>query len=132
MLYLDSSAIVRLVTREPGTTELVQAIRTDPEVVSSAIARTEVVRAVRRSGGRPARAETVLERIALVHIDEQTLRSASHLAPTGLRTLDAIHLATVLSLADDVDALITYDTRLADAAVDAGLEVRSPGQDQDR
>ena len=132
MLYLDSSAIVKLVTREPGTTELVQAIRTDPEVVSSALARTEVVRAVRRSGGRPARAETVLERIALVHIDEQILRSASHLAPTGLRTLDAIHLATVLSLADDVDALITYDTRLADAAVDAGLEVRSPGLDQDR
>ena len=40
MLYLDSSAIVKLVTREPGTTELVQAIRTDPEVVSSALART--------------------------------------------------------------------------------------------
>lgn len=132
MLYLDSSAIVKLVTREPGTTELVQAIRTDPEVVSSALARTEVVRAVRRSGGRPARAETVLERIALVHIDEQILRSASRQAPTGLRTLDAIHLATALSLADDVDALVTYDTRLAHAAVEAGLEVRSPGQDHDR
>ena len=87
---------------------------------------------MRRSGGRPARAETVLERIALVHIDEQILRSASRQAPTGLRTLDAIHLATVLSLADDVDALITYDTRLADAAMNAGLEVRSPGQDHDR
>ncbi len=132
MLYLDSSAIAKLVTREPGTTELVEAIRADPEVVSSALARTEVVRAVRRSGGRAARAETVLERIALVHIDEQILRSASHLAPTGLRTLDAIHLATALSLADDIDALVTYDTRLAHAAVGAELEVRSPGYDPDR
>ena len=129
MLYLDSSAIVKLVTREPGTTELVQAIRTDPEVVASALARTEVVRAVRRSGGRTARAETVLERIALVHIDEGVLRTASHLAPTGLRTLDAIHLATALSLASDLVALVTYDARLADAAAEAGLEVRSPGQD---
>jgi predicted nucleic acid-binding protein len=132
MLYLDSSAIVKLVTREPGTTELVQAIRTDPEVVSSALARTEVVRAVRRSGGRSARAETVLERTALVHIDEQILRSASQLGPRELRTLDAIHLATALSLADDLDALVTYDTRLAHAAMNAGLEVRSPGHDSNR
>src|SRR5215210_4273616 len=131
MLYLDSSATVKLVTREPGTSELAQAIRTDPEVVSIALARAEVVRAVRRSGGRAARAETVLERIALVHIDEQILRSASHLAATGLRTLNAIHLATALSLAGDVGALVTYDNRLAHAAVDAGLDVRSPGHDPD-
>ena len=132
MLYLDSSAIAKLVTRERGTTELVRVIRTDREVVSSALARTEVVRAVRRSGVRATRAETVLERIALVHIDEQVLRRASDLAPTELRTLDAIHLATALSLADDVDALVTYDSRLAHAATDAGLEVLSPGEDTGR
>jgi uncharacterized protein len=131
VLYLDSSAIVKLVTREPGTAELVRAVRTDPEVVSSALARTEVVRAVRRSGGRAARAEAVLERIALVHIDDGILRSAAHLVPTELRMLDAVHLATALSLADDVAALVTYDARLADAAAEAGLEVRSPGQDPD-
>ncbi len=127
MLYLDSSAIVKLVTREPGTPELVEAVRTEPEIVSSALAWTEVVRAVRRSGGRVARAEAVLERIALVPIDEGITRSASHLSPAGLRTLDAIHLATALSLADDVAALVTYDARLAEAAAKARLEVRAPG-----
>jgi predicted nucleic acid-binding protein len=129
VLYLDSSAIVKLVTREPGTTELVQVIRTDPEVLSSALSWTEVVRAVRRSGSRTVRAERVLERIALVHIDDGILRSAAHLTPTGLRTLDAIHLATALTLANDIAALITYDDRLGAAAVEAGLEVLSPGQD---
>lgn len=127
MLYLDSSAIVKLVAREVGTAELVQTVRADPEVVSSALAWTEVVRAVRRSGGRPARAEAVLERIAVVPIDDGIIRSASRLLPTALRTLDAIHLATALSLEADLAALVTYDERLAGAARGAGLEVRAPG-----
>lgn len=127
MLYLDSSAIVKLVAREVGTPELVQTVRADPEVVSSALAWTEVVRAVRRSGGRPARAEAVLERIALVPIDDGIIRSASRLLPTALRTLNAIHLATALSLEADLAALVTYDERLAAAARGAGLEVRAPG-----
>ncbi|MBA3690101.1 MAG: type II toxin-antitoxin system VapC family toxin [Actinobacteria bacterium] len=127
MLYLDSSAIVKLVAREAGTTELVQTVRADPEVVSSALAWTEVVRAVRRSGGRSARAEAVLERIALVPIDDGIIRSASRLFPTTLRTLDAIHLATALSLEADLAALVTYDERLAGAGRRTGLEVRAPG-----
>lgn len=126
MLYLDSSAIVKLVAREPGTPELVEAVRADQEIISSALAWTEVVRAVRRSGGRAGRAEAVLERIALAPIDDGILRSASRLSPTGLRTLDAIHLATALSLEGDLAAFITYDARLVDAA-SAGLEVRAPG-----
>lgn len=127
MLYLDSSAIVKLVAREPGSPELVEAVRADQETISSALAWTEVVRAVRRSGRRAARAEAVLERIALVPMDDGILRSASRLSPTGLRTLDAIHLATALSLQGDVAALVTYDARLAHAATAAGLEVRAPG-----
>ena len=127
MLYLDSSAIVKLVTREPGTPELVEAVRIEPEIVSSALAWTEVVRAVRRSGGRTTRAEAVLERIGLVPVDEGIMRSAARLSPAGLRTLDAIHLASALSLADDVAALVTYDARLAEAAATAGLQVRAPG-----
>jgi uncharacterized protein len=127
VLYLDSSAIVKLVAREPGTLALVEQVRADPEIVSSALAWTEVVRAVRRSGGRAVRAEAVLERIALVPIDDGVIRSAARLSPTGLRTLDAIHLATALSLEGDITALVTYDVRLAEAATAGGLEVRSPG-----
>jgi predicted nucleic acid-binding protein len=57
------------------------------------------------------------------------IRSASRPSPSGLRTLDAIHLATALSLQGDIGCLITYDVRLAEAATMAGLEVRSPGLD---
>jgi uncharacterized protein with PIN domain len=70
MLYLDSSAIVKLVAREPETPELVEAVRADPAVVSSALAWTEVIRAVRRARGLVARAREVLEGIALVPIDD--------------------------------------------------------------
>ena len=120
---------MKLVTREPGTPELLEEVRADPEVVSSALAWTVVVRAVRRSGRRPARAEAVLERVALVPIDDGGNRSASRLSPASLRTSDAIHLATALNLEGDIAAIVTYDIRLAEAATGAGLEVRAPGLD---
>ena len=129
MLYLDSSAIVKLVAREPETPELVEAVRADPEVVSSALAWTEIIRAVRRARGRIAGAREVLEGIALVPIDDGIIRGAADLAPVGLRTLDALHIATALSLGEDITSLVTYDDRLAEAAATAGIEVIAPGTD---
>jgi predicted nucleic acid-binding protein len=129
MLYLDSSAIVKLVAREPETPALVEAVRADPAVVSSALAWTEVVRAVRRARGRVDRARAVLEGIALAPIDDAILRGAGDLAPARLRTLDAIHLATALTLAEDLTTLVTYDERLAEAAARAGIAVAAPGID---
>jgi uncharacterized protein len=127
VLYLDSSAIVKLVSREPETADLVRAVRADPSLVSSALTWTEVLRAVRRVHGSTARAESVLGGIALIPIDDGILRSAARLAPTTLRTLDAIHLATVLSLGEDVSTLVTYDDRLAEAASEVGVDVMTPG-----
>jgi uncharacterized protein len=129
VLYLDSSAIVKLVAREPETPELVEAVRADPAVISSALAWTEVIRAVRRARGRVARAQEVLEGIALVPIDDGILRGAADLPPVGLRTLDAIHVATALSLGDDIASLVTYDGHLAEAAATAGIQVIVPGTD---
>jgi predicted nucleic acid-binding protein len=127
VLYLDASAIVKLVAREPETPELVEAVRADPAVISSALAWTEVIRAVRRARGRVAHAQEVLEGIALVPIDEGILRGAADLSPASLRTLDAIHVATALSLGEDVASLVTYDGRLAKAATAAGIQVKAPG-----
>lgn len=129
VLYLDSSAIVKLVAREPETPALVEAVRADPAVISSALAWTEVVRAVRRARGRVERARDVLDGIALVPIDDAILRGAADLSPAGLRTLDAIHVATALSLAADITTLATYDGRLAEAAAAAGILVVAPGTD---
>ena len=127
MLYLDSSAIVKLVAREPETEDLVSFVRADPAVVASALAVTEVIRAIVRAGGRAVRAEAVLDSIALMPIDEGILRTAAALKPPDLRTLDAIHLASALSIGRDLAAFVTYDQRLADAAVGADLTVTAPG-----
>jgi predicted nucleic acid-binding protein len=129
MLYLDSSAIVKLVVPEPETGALVQTLRSDPEMVSSVLAWVEVLRAVRRSGARRAvadRAESILRRMALVRLEEGVMRTASTLKPHEIRTLDAIHLATALSLAPALGGLITYDARLASAARAAGITVQVP------
>ena len=126
MRYLDSSAIVKLVVREPETARLVEALRADPVVVSSSVAWTEVVIATRRAGRSTARAERILDGIALVPIDETILREAATLGPKDLRTLDAIHLATAISLRPDVRTMITYDIRQSQAASALGLAVLTP------
>jgi predicted nucleic acid-binding protein len=127
LLYLDSSAIVKLVSREPETSALTAVVRDDPSLISSELAWTEVVRAVRRARGRVARAERVLNGMALVPIDGGILRTAAMLAPSTLRTLDSIHLATALSLGDDLSHMVTYDDRLARGAAGAGIDVIAPG-----
>lgn len=128
MVYLDSSALVKLVVTEPETAALRRYLRAHPERVSSALARVEVCRALRRAGATEAtlrRADQVLGRIALVAMDDPLLRAAAALSPSGLRSLDAVHLATALSL-DGLDAVVTYDRRLDAAAAQTGLVVASP------
>ena len=127
MLYLDSSAIVKLVVNAPETADLVLAVQADPEIVSSSLAWTEVMIAVRRAGRSTARAERVLDGIALIPIDDGILHEAAALSPKNLRTLDAIHVATALSLRPDVATMITYDVRQAQIASALGLEVAMPG-----
>lgn len=128
MVYLDSSALVKLVVSEPESTALRLYLVDHRERVSNALAHVEVCRAVRRKGASEAalrRAEHVLARIGLVALDEPLLRAAAALSPTGLRSLDAVHLATALSL-DGLDAVVTYDRRFDAAASEAGLAVESP------
>ncbi len=128
MVYLDSSAIVKLVVSEPESSALRRYLAGHADRVSSGLARVEVIRALRRtrdSHTQLHRAASVLERIALVAVDEPLLNDAAALEPRQLRSLDAVHLATALSL-DGLDAVVTYDRRLHAAAAGAGLEVVSP------
>jgi len=127
LLYLDSSAIVKLVTPEPETKALRELLRSWPERVSSVLARVEVERVARRIGGRAVRrARTALSRVALVELDDEVVQGAAVIEPTELRTLDAIHLATALSLGKDLGAMCAYDARLANAATATGAEVVAP------
>jgi predicted nucleic acid-binding protein len=128
-LYLDSSALVKLVVLEPESAALREFLGTHALRLSSALAEVEVPRALRRAGYGAAegrRASDVLARIALIEVDRQVLRRAAALAPPGLRSLDAIHLATALSLGQDLAGIVTYDQRLSDAAVGADLAVWAP------
>ncbi len=129
LLYLDSSALVKLVVAEPETPALLEFLAGWPHRVSSALARVEVLRAVRRTGAGSAvhrRAARVLARIALIRVDDPVLAIAARLGPHELRTLDAIHLATARSL-DDIAGIVTYDERLGRAAARARMSVWSPG-----
>ena len=125
LVYLDASAIVRLVLEEPGWEALVDLLREHPHRVTSALSVAEVGRAVRRAGAVPqrnARATAVLDGLDQVAISAAVLRRAGELEPATLRTLDAIHLATALALGR-VDAFVAYDARLAAAATMHGFRV---------
>lgn len=129
LAYLDSSALVKLVVHEAGTDALRAWLVGHREVVSSALAVTEVQRAIRRLSRRRSlsdRARLVLDGVALLAVDTTILDAAAGLKPPELRTLDAIHVASALSLGDDLHAFVTYDDRQAAAARTAGLRVEAP------
>lgn len=125
--FLDSSAVTKLVVAEPESAALAQRLSGEV-LVGSALLLTEVSRAVRRVLGRSHDAVLgeVLDLIDLVAIDRTVLSAAADLAPAGLRTLDAVHVAGALALGDRLDVLIAYDDRLLEAARGAGLPVERP------
>jgi len=127
LLYLDSSALVKLVVSEPESRALREALRSWPERVSSVAAEIEVERVARRiGGGAIRRARSVLARLALVELSDEVRSSAAALRPPELRALDAVHLATALSLGKDLGALCAYESPLVDAAAAVGVNVVAP------
>lgn len=131
--YLDASAIVKLVVAEAETAALERELAGRRALLTSRLSATEVLRAVRRVAPRRVlqHAEDVLGSFVLMDITPAILKRAATLDPSDLRTLDAIHLATALSLGlnlglADLDFLV-YDARLARAARAHGLETAAPG-----
>jgi len=100
-----------------------------PARVSSVLARVEVLRALKRAGARVTefrRGQKVLDRIGLIPIGTPILDDAARLKPVSLRSLDAIHLATALSVSNELAGIVTYDSLLAEAAANAKIRVCSP------
>ncbi len=127
MVYLDSSALVKLVVAEPESSALRRYLANEPERASCTLARVEVRRAVRGSGSRAlTRARRLLERLHLVQIDDELLDAAAALAPRILRSLDAIHLAAAQLFGGELTAIVTYDRRMAAAAALLDLAVVAP------
>ena len=129
MIYLDTSAFVKLIRGEEETSALQAFLRQRPgtPLVSSALLVVETRRAIlREAPGQLARADLLLTRIDQVDVTRAVLEAASLLPDPSLRSLDAIHLATALQLDQDLEALVTYDSRLAAAAERQKLPVATP------
>jgi uncharacterized protein len=127
--YLDTSAVVKLVVAEAETAALTAWIAAEQkEFVSCDLLRTELFRAVPRgSPDSVTRARNVVDAITILAVPSSTFERAGELAPPTLRSLDAIHLAATLELGDTLDGLVTYDEKLAAAAVSYGINVIAPG-----
>lgn len=131
MIYLDSSALMKLVRHEEETVSLRGwlGLRQDQPVVTSELGRVEVLRAARRVGAPVlAEARVVVADLDLVPLDRAVQDVACELGGSSLRTLDALHLASALLLGDVLTEFVAYDTRLAAAARAASLVVAAPGQ----
>ncbi len=125
--YMDTSAIVKLAVREPESAALRRYLRRKRPLVTSALARTEVARALLPLGpDAVARGEEVLRRLDIVRMNDQILKAAGSMLPLELRSLDAIHLATAVALGEDLARVCTYDGRMAAGAGALGLAVVAP------
>lgn len=125
--YLDASAIVKLIVREPESEALERWLRqSGGDVVSCALVRTEVVRAASPRGAEAVlRARRLLDRLDLIILDDELLDLAGELVGP-LRSLDAVHVAAALELGDELEAFVTFDRQMTRAAESLGLPVVAP------
>lgn len=127
-LYLDTSALGRLVLDEPDADLIGSALTRFEVVVSSSLLRIELHRLGLRTGVSGDEIEGWLTSLALVPVDEEILSTAESVEPASVATLDAIHLVTAIRLAEagHISSVMTFDVRLAEGAAQHQLEVVSP------
>ena len=130
MHYADTSALAKLVVPERESAALRDWLReSSVELAVSSLARTELLRATRRAQTDPdavGRARDVLARLTLIEMSSEILDGAALLDPIEVRSLDAIHLSTALAIGDELESVLTYDDRMAEAARALGLAVTAP------
>jgi len=134
LVYIDPSALVKLLREEPESAPL-RAFLCEADLLCSELALIEVPRAIRRAVASDPRlplqallslADELLDALALLPIDSDLLSAAGAISEPALRSLDAIHVIAAVELSP-LDAFVTYDERQAAAARLAGLRTLSPG-----
>ena len=129
LVYLDASALVKLVVAAPETSALLRFLHRHEQLITCEVSRIEVLRSVQSITRDPAsllRAERVVNAVSLLRLRDEILDEAARTRPPSLGTLRALHLAAALSLGKDVACFVTYDEHLLAAADDAGLDTASP------
>ncbi len=133
MIYLDTSALTKLLVAEAETTDLQSWLiaQTDQGeyTVTSALGRVELMRAVARQEepGLPERARYLLDGLDILPITDAVIALAESIGPATLRSLDAIHLASASQIRHELTSFVTYDHRLLAGCRDVGFDTQSPG-----
>lgn len=126
-VYLDSSALTKLVIDEPESASL-QTVLQGRSLMTSRVAVVEVTKSVARSNPI-ADPSKILALVTLLELDADVASVAATTGGARLRALDAIHVATALLVGAELESFITYDARQSEAASAAGLLVIAPGAD---
>lgn len=127
--YLDTSAFVKLVVREKHSAALLRwATAADVTFFASELLRVEALRTARHHSPKALlAARSRLDVVTLVMVTSEICERAAELDPSILRSLDAVHLATAMSAGDQLQGVVTYDHRLAQACGAHGVAVVAPG-----
>ena len=127
MIYLDTSALLKLVKAEAGSDALATFLGDRTAFVSSKLLAVEARRgALREDPSMLPRVDLFLSRVDMIAISDAVVESASRLPDRHLRSLDAIHLATALLTREELDVLLSYDDRLLTAAKAHDLPTAAP------
>jgi len=124
--YVDSSAALKIALDEAESSALAAVIdEADAQLVGCWLLETEMLRAVPRNPDLTyEQVKDLLEFVDIIKTPRSTFQSAGYLPGVYLRSLDAIHLAA--AVATNVDAVLTYDARMAESARELGLRVLAP------
>lgn len=126
--YIDASALVKLFKPERETSAFRVALGDWPVQVASELIRVEAVCTARRLGGEDVlqRAEAALELINLIPVSPEIIELATGAHAPALRAMDAIHLATALTMRNDLGAVFVYDNDLHAATQAHQLNALAP------
>ena len=125
--YVDSSALLKLLIVEKESVDLIDFI--DFTITSSVVTRVEVIRTLQKIAPKKvAEAQILLTGIDLTPVNSSILSVAENFSPSiSLKSLDAIHVATVIFLDKSVEGLVTYDKAMIKNAKELGIKTISPG-----
>ena len=130
MIYLDTSAMAKLIVEEAESSALIDWIeaRSDEPFVTSALSRVELMRTASRDGtpGMVERALHLLDGFDVLPITDQVIAFAETIGPTTLRSLDAIHLSSAAQIRSELTAFVAYDVRLLEGCRSIGLPTKAP------